>query len=190
MSTIATWAMVSILQVARINLSPFCRGYLFDHMNVHNCRDVYSINTNVAKMMTYRPQECTQVSLNRKGLATCIKDFDLPLIWSSVNKWPNVNILDLIDHQNVLQNTSNPIVLRGDLILPHFVPVLSQDIQMSLSFLYSVIWGEEVVVHFVDLSGIVDNHCINFLFIKKSSEHFLLSENSTKRTPPKIKKNF
>jgi hypothetical protein len=130
------------------------------------------INTNVAKMMTYRPQECTQVSLNRKGLATCIKDFDLPLIWSSVNKWPNVNILDLIDHQNVLQNTSNPIVLRGDLILPHFVPVLSQDIQMSLSFLYSVNWGEEVVVHFVDLSGIIDNHCINFLFIKKAQSTF------------------
>ena len=28
-----------------------------------------------------------------------------------------------------------------------------------------MLWGEEVIVRFVDIDGIVDNHCLNFLFL-------------------------
>jgi hypothetical protein len=32
-------------------------------------------------------------------------------------------------------------------------------------FLCLMLWGEEVIVRFVDIDGIVDNHCLNFLFL-------------------------
>ena len=28
-----------------------------------------------------------------------------------------------------------------------------------------MLWGKEVIVHFVDIDGSVDNHCLNFLFL-------------------------
>ena len=35
-------------------------------------------------------------------------------------------------------------------------------------------WRWEAIVHFVDIGGVVDNHCLNFLFIIESSYHKMI----------------
>ena len=50
------------------------------------------------------------------------------------------------------------------------VPVPSQDLNferhMSWSFFVLSEWRGEMIVGFVDIGGIVDHHCLNFLFIR------------------------
>ena len=50
-----------------------------------------------------------------------------------------------------------------------FMSVPRQDLDfqcyMTWAFLFSTVWRREVVVCVVDISRIVDNHCINLLFI-------------------------
>jgi hypothetical protein len=55
----------------------------------------------------------------------------------------------------LLQAALNILSLKGELSLSIY----------HVLFMYSMVWGWEVVVCFVDIGGIADHHCLNFLFI-------------------------
>ena len=56
-------------------------------------------------------------------------------------------------------------ILLTDLTPPHFVPVPSHDLDFHTSWSLWCSMMREVVVCFVDIGGIIDHHCLNFLFI-------------------------
>jgi hypothetical protein len=62
--------------------------------------------------------------------------------------------------------------LKIDLTPSHFASAPGEDLDfqhsMSWFFFCSMIWGKkEMIVRFVDIGGIVYDHCINFIFIFK-----------------------
>jgi hypothetical protein len=59
---------------------------------------------------------------------------------------------------------------------PFVVPVLNhdRDIQRHTPCFFCILWVQlrwELIVRFVDIGGIDDHHCLNFLFIRKNTNH-------------------